>query len=141
MLDQPLITTEEQANVLAPFLTAAQAIAEINHRSVEAPRLKRDANKLIDQLQNAPAIAFGDLSELEQARLELVESLFESVTAWIESANSVTSIHEASDCFKSARSALKRTHRRLVDFIDQQKAYQKKQQRWAKRRTNAPVEQ
>jgi len=134
MLEQTVITTEGQGNVLTPFLETARTIAVLDHRSAEAPRLRNDAKKLIELLLAAPAIALGDLPELEQARLELVESSFESVMAWIESANSVTSVHEASGYFKSARTALKRAQRQVVNFIDHQKAHQKRQQRWAKRR-------
>jgi hypothetical protein len=118
MHSQSQINREEQGNVLAPFLKAAQAIAALDHHSVEASRLRRDANKLIDLLLAAPAIALCDLPELEQARLELVECSFESVADWIDVAKSVESISASSGYFKSARVALKQSQRLLGNLID-----------------------
>ncbi|MBD1862345.1 MULTISPECIES: hypothetical protein [Trichocoleus] len=134
MPDQKEILAEEQVNVLAPFLEAAQAIAVLDHRSVEAPHVRGEAQKLIALLQDTPTISRRHLSELALSQLEMAQLLLESVKDWIEVANSVKSRRTASVRFRSAIKALARVNRLLTSLIKAQAAAQKSQQAWAQRR-------
>lgn len=134
MPNQSQILAAERVNVLAPFLIAAQAIATLDHPSVEAPQVRSEAGKLIALLQNTPAIASTKLSELALSQLEMAQLLLESVKDWIEVANSVKSRRTASVRFRSATKALARVNRLLSSLIKAQAAAQKSQQAWTQRR-------
>jgi hypothetical protein len=133
MMEQIHVTAEGQDNVLAPFLETAQAIAALDHPSIEAPYVRGEAAKLIGLLQDVPAISRSGLSEPARLHLQLAECSFESVKDWIEVANSVKSRRAASVRFRSAIKALKRVNRLLTTLIKDQAAAQKSQQAWVQR--------